>query len=198
VAASPDEAVAAARAIGYPVVLKAVSAEITHKSDAGAVRLGLASDEDVRAAYDEIVLNVAAYRPGTEIAGMLVGRQVAGGLELVLGIQNDPDMGCVVMFGTGGVWLELYKDVAFGPPLLDAAAAQAMIDRTRAGKLLDGYRGAPPRDRGAVVDALVALGRLAHDLGDVIEAVDINPFVALEAGRGGYALDGLVVARGAA
>ena len=152
----------------------------------------------MRASWDEITANVAAYRPGAAIAGMLVAPQIGGGLELVLGIQHDPDMGCVVMFGAGGVLLELYRDVAFGPPEVDVDVAQAMIDRTRAGRLLDGYRGSPPCDRAAVVDALVALGRIARDFGDLIEAVDINPFVALEAGRGGYALDGLVVARGRA
>lgn len=196
VAASPDEAVAAARSIGFPVVLKAVCAEITHKSDAGAVRLGLGSVDEVRAAWDEITANVAAYRADVRLDGMLVAPQISGGLELVLGIQNDPDVGCVVMFGAGGVLLELYKDVAFGPPMIDADVARMMIDKTRAGRLLDGYRGSPPLDRAAVVDALIVLGRIARDFGDLIEAVDINPFVALEAGKGGYALDGLVIARG--
>ena len=198
VAASAEEAVAAAASIGFPVVMKAVCAEITHKSDAGAVRLDLKSADDVRASWDEITANVAAYRPGAAISGMLVAPQISGGLELVLGIQHDPDMGCVVMFGAGGVLLELYRDVAFAPPEVDADVARAMIDRTRAGQLLDGYRGSPPCDRRAVVDALIVLGRIARDFGDLIEAVDINPFVALEAGRGGYALDGLVVARGRA
>lgn len=196
VAASADEAAKAAATIGYPVVLKAVCAEITHKSDAGAVRVGLASEDDLRAAWDGITASVAAYNAAAKIDGMLVAPMIGGGLELVLGIQNDSDMGCVVMFGSGGVLLELYKDVAFGPPDLDAEIARSMIDRTRAGRLIDGYRGSPPLDREAVVDALVALGRLARDFGDLIEAVDVNPFVVLEAGKGGYALDGLVIARG--
>jgi hypothetical protein len=113
----------------------------------------------------------------------------------VLGITCDPDVGSVVMFGAGGVMLELVNDVTFGPPGIDARAAEEMIDRTRVGKMLAGYRGGPARDRAAVVAALVAIGRIAQDFGDFIEAVDINPFVALDEGRGGFALDGLVVLR---
>ena len=193
--ASADEAVAAAERLGWPVVLKAVSSKITHKSDAGAVLLGLASAAAVEAGYQAISANVEAHRPGTALDGMLVAKQVTGGLELVLGVSRDPEMGPVVMFGTGGVWLELYKDVAFSGAPLDADRAEAMIAKTHADRLIDGYRGAPAADRRAVIDALVSLGRIADDLGDVIESIDINPFVALEDGNGGYALDGLVVVR---
>ena len=193
--ASADEAVAAAERLGWPVVLKAVSSKITHKSDAGAVLLGLASAAAVEAGYQAISANVEAHRPGTALDGMLVAKQVTGGLELVLGVSRDPEMGPVVMFGTGGVWLELYKDVAFSGAPLDADRAEAMIAKTHADRLIDGYRGAPAADRRAVIDALVSLGRIADDLGDVIESIDINPFVALEDGDGGYALDGLVVVR---
>ena len=136
-----------------------------------------------------------AYKPDAELTGALVAPFISGGLELVLGITHDPDVGCVLMFGTGGVLLELMNDVTFAPPGIDAQGAEAMIDRTRVGRMLAGYRGSTPYDRAAVVQALVALGRVARDFGDVIEAVDINPFVALEAGRGGFALDGLVMLR---
>jgi acetyltransferase len=199
--ATPDAAVEAARAIGYPVVLKALSAALAHKTEAGAVQLGLADDEAVHRAWAEIVRNVAAYRPGTTLDGMLVCRQVPKGLELVLGIQNDREMGCVVMVGNGGIWLELYKDVAFAPPLLDHAVAAAMLAQTRAGRLLDGYRGGPAYDRETAVDALVAMGRIAHDLGGAVQSsgavqsIDVNPFVLLPAGQGGFALDALVVAK---
>ena len=196
IAVDADQAVAVARAIGYPVVLKALSAEITHKSDAGAVRLGLTDDAAVRNAFAEIARNVEAHRPGTRLDGMLVCRQVARGLELVLGVQNDPEMGCIVMAGSGGVLLELVKDVAFAPPLLDRAMADAMIAETRVGRLLDGYRGGPVYDKAALVDALVAMGRIAHDLGDAIQSIDVNPFVVLPKGQGGFALDALVVAKG--
>jgi acetyltransferase len=193
--ASADEAVEAAERLGWPVVLKAVSSKITHKSDTGAVLLGLASAAEVQKGYEAISANVEAHQPGTALAGMLVAKQIAGGLELVLGISRDPEMGPVVMFGTGGVWLELYKDVAFSGAPLDAARAEAMIAKTHADRLIAGYRGAPAADRRAVIEALISLGRIADDLGDVIESIDINPFVALRDGNGGYALDGLVVVR---
>lgn len=193
--ASADEAVEAAKRLGWPVVLKAVSTKITHKTEAGAVLLGLASAAEVDEGYEAISANVEAHQPGTALDGMLVAKQIEGGLELVLGVSRDPEMGPVVMFGTGGVWLELYKDVAFSGAPLDAARAQAMIAKTHADRLIEGYRGAPAADRRAVIDALVSLGRIADDLGDIIESIDINPFVALRDGNGGYALDGLVVVR---
>ena len=193
---SADEAVAAARRIGYPVVLKGVTAQLTHKSDAGAVALGLADDDAVRRAYDGIIANVAAYDPEIALDGVLAARAVVGGLELVIGINRDPEMGPVVMFGMGGVWLELFKDVAFAPPGLDRARAERRIADTRAAARIAGYRGAPPHDHAAIVDALLAAGRIARDLGDVIVSLDINPFSVLGEGEGGFALDALVVLRG--
>ena len=131
----------------------------------------------------------------TPSPGMLVCRQIRGGLELVLGLHRDPEMGLVAMAGSGGVPLELVRDVAFCVPPVSPDKARDLIARTRAGALLDGYRGGEPRDRDAVVAALVGLGNLALDLDDVLESVDINPFVALPEGQGGLALDALVVLR---
>ena len=108
-------------------------------------------------------------------------------------MSRDPEMGPVIMFGLGGIFVELFKDVSFAPAGLDRDQALAMVKATRAGRLLDGFRGSKPGDRDALVDALVNLGRLAQDLGDVIDAVDINPFLVCE--RGAFALDGLVVLR---
>ena len=187
---SPDEAVKAARQIGYPVVLKAVAAKLLHKSDAGAVALHLADDEAVRTAYARIVDNVG--RAGIEtLDAMLVCQQISGGLELVLGLNRDPEMGLVVMTGSGGVLLELTKDVAFAAPPITREKAHAMIERTHAARLLRGYRSSPVLDADAVIDALLALGRIAEDLADVVQSIDINPFVVLP--RGGFALDALVV-----
>jgi acetate---CoA ligase (ADP-forming) len=189
---SPDEAVSAAQQIGYPVVLKGVSARLPHKSDAGAVMLNLVSAHDVRAAYARITEN--AGRAGVEqLDAMLVCQQVSGGLELVLGLHRDPEMGLVVMAGSGGVLLELTKDVAFAVPPITRDKARAMIARTHAARLLAGYRGGNALDADAVAGALVALGRIAEDLDDVIQSVDINPFVVLP--PGGIALDALFVPR---
>ena len=124
---------------------------------------------------------------------MLVAKQVAGGTEVVLGVQRDVEMGPVVMFGMGGVLVELFKDVSFAPATLDREQARAMVRATRAGRMLDGFRGRKPGDIDALCDALVNLGRLARDLGDVIEAVDVNPLLVRE--HGVVALDALVVLR---
>jgi acyl-CoA synthetase (NDP forming) len=127
------------------------------------------------------------------LTGMLVCQQVGGGAELVLGLHRDLEMGLVVMAGSGGILLELVKDVAFCAPPVSREKARDMLGSLRGSKLLQGYRGAPARDIEAVVDALVALGQLALDLEDVVESVDINPFVALP--QGGLALDALIVLR---
>jgi acyl-CoA synthetase (NDP forming) len=180
-------AIEAAERIGYPVVLKAVSAELVHKSDVGAVALDLATPEQLAAAYDRMAQQLQQHR----LAGMLVCRQIRGGMELVLGLHRDPEMGLVVMAGSGGVLLELIKDVTFCAPPVSPEKARDMLARMRGAKLLAGYRGAPSLDADALVDALVALGRLAVELEDVVQAVDINPFVALP--QGGLALDALIV-----
>jgi acetyltransferase len=186
-ATSRDEALKAAKRIGYPVVLKAVADTLTHKSDVGAVALNLATPDELSSAYDRIAGVLGAHK----LAGMLVAQQVRGGLELALGLHRDPEMGLVVMAGAGGVLLELSKDVAFCAPPISRDKARDMLKRTRVARLIEGYRGSEPRDVGAIIDALVGLGRLAVDCPDVILSVDINPFAALP--KGGMALDALVV-----
>ncbi len=190
-AKTADEAATAANAIGYPVVLKAVSAKLPHKSDAGMVVLHLRDADAVRRAAQHMLLRAEAL--SVSLDGLLVAKEVTGGTECVLGVQRDVEMGPVVMFGLGGVLIELFKDVAFAPAFLDHAQARAMVQSTRAGRLLQGFRGGRPADIDALCDALVNLGRLARELGDVIEAIDVNPFLVRE--RGAFALDGLVVLR---
>jgi len=190
---SRDDALKAATRIGFPVVLKAVADTLTHKSDVGAVALNLATPESLGAAYDRMS---GALKEHT-LAGMLVAQQVRGGLELVLGLHRDPEVGLVVMAGAGGVLLELTKDVAFCAPPVSRDKARDMLKRTRVARLIEGYRGSEPRDVGAIIDALVGLGQLALDCPDVIESIDINPFAALPQGStpGGVALDALIVLR---
>jgi acetate---CoA ligase (ADP-forming) len=190
VAHSAKQAVAIARRIGFPVVAKGVSAALPHKSDAGAVVVGLDSAKAVRAAYEQIVEAVARHS-GSAPEGVLIAEQVADGIELVLGANRDPEVGPVILFGTGGVELELYRDVALAPPPLDEARALALIEATRAGKLVHGYRGRPALDVKAAVAALIGLSRLMMDAAGRIQSIDINPFLLRR--RGGIALDGLVV-----
>jgi acyl-CoA synthetase (NDP forming) len=192
-AGSAAEAVAAADRIGYPVVLKAASAQLLHKSDVGAVALDLMNRDDVIAAYTRITDNLARHAFSGRLDGMLVCRQIRGGLEMVLGLNRDPEIGLVVMAGSGGILLELTRDVAFCVPPVSRDKALALIARTRAARLLQGYRGEAARDLHALADALVALGQLAADLPDVIQSVDINPFVVLPGREGAMALDALIV-----
>jgi acetyltransferase len=193
---SAAEAVEAAQRIGYPVVLKAVAAQLTHKSDMGAVMLNLENADDVRSAYARITGNLARHGFTAAVDGMLVCRQVQGGLELVLGLNRDPEVGMVAMAGSGGVLLELTRDVAFCVPPIGREKALDTIERTHAARLMQGYRGTAALDREAAVGALISLGQLAVDHGDAIEAVDVNPFVVLP--RGGVALDALVILQGGA
>ena len=188
-----EAAVALATRIGFPVVLKAVCATLTHKSDVGAVQLNLRDAEAVRAAWARIETNLAAHGFADALEGMLVAQMVTGGLELVMGVHRDPEMGPVIMGGSGGVLLELVRDVAFAAPPLNLAKAHDLIARTKAGALMKGYRGSGALDAQAYAQALVALGRMAHDLGDVLESIDVNPFLLLP--QGGVALDALVVLR---
>ena len=193
-ATSGAEAARIARDIGMPVVLKATGAELTHKSDVGGVLLNNNTLASVRDGFSTINRNVAAKAKGATLDGVMVAQQVKGEIELVIGASRDPEMGPFVMFGSGGVALELYRDVAFAAPTLDEASANALIDRTAAAQLINGYRGAEPLDRSAVIKALIAVSRLAVDLGDHIDSIDMNPFVLKR--RGSVALDALVVLAG--
>jgi acyl-CoA synthetase (NDP forming) len=195
IAGSIDTAIMAAQDIGYPVVLKLLAADVQHKSDIGGVMLGIRSDNELRSAYTRLGQNLAKARPGAKLAQAIVAEEIVGGVELVLGVQRDPEVGPVVMFGSGGINLELHRDVAFGAVPLPLWQARAMLERTTAGKLLKGYRGLPAGDEGSVLAALIALGRLASDLGEEVESIDINPVVALPDGQGAVALDALVVLR---
>ncbi len=190
---TPDDAVKVATNIGFPVVLKAVSAAVPHKSDAGLVILGVSDCEAAMAAALTIAERCAALNAPLE--GILVARQMTGGVEMAIGVHRDPEFGLAVMAGMGGVWIELFRDAAFAPPGLSFVRAMETIARLRSKKLLEGYRGGAMRDMSALAHALVALGRLAIDLDDVVEAVDINPLLVLNDGDGVCALDGLVVLR---
>jgi acetyltransferase len=189
-----EKIVEAAAALRFPLVAKVVSAAVTHKSDAGLVILNLASADELRSAVTLLAARCA--KIGVKPEGVLVAEQLTGGVEVVVGLHRDPEMGLVVMFGAGGVYLELLRDVAFGPPGLDAARARDMIQSTRVAKLLGGYRGAAPGDMEGLVGALTAIGALAHEIGDLVESLEINPLLVRPDGV--FALDALIVARGQA
>ncbi|MFM1815975.1 MAG: hypothetical protein RLZ98_2670 [Pseudomonadota bacterium] len=193
VASGADDAARAANEIGYPVVLKAIAADVPHKSDAGLVMLGLPDAAAVRDAARTIVQRTDAM--GARLRGILVAEHVSGGVEAVVGIHRDPEMGLAIMVGMGGILLELIEDVAILTPAIDRDRALNAIARTRLGRLLSGYRGSAPRDISALADAVVAMGRLAVTFGDALESVDVNPLLVRDEGSGVVALDALVVLR---
>jgi acetate---CoA ligase (ADP-forming) subunit beta len=182
VARTAQEAAAAAARLGFPVVLKVVSAEVVHKSDAGGVVLGLDGADAVRAAFDRLTDVVAARVPGARIEGALVCRQITGaGAEMIVGAMRDPTFGPTVMLGAGGVFTEVLRDVAFRLAPLRHDDGLDMLRELRAYPLLDGFRGQPPVDRRALAEVAVRLGELMLDRPDVTE-VDLNPVLALADG----------------
>ena len=187
-ATNVHEAVEKAEAIGYPVVLKLQSPDISHKSDVGGVVLGLKDSDSVRAAYETIVGDARAKWPQATIDGVLVQKMFSGGLEIIIGSNRDQQFGQLVLVGSGGVDVELRPDVSMSIAPLSRAQAERMIDRTYASKRLDGWRGSPPGDRDAVVDALQRLAQLASDFPNISE-LEINPLYTLARGQGAYAID---------
>jgi acetate---CoA ligase (ADP-forming) len=192
-AKTEEEAVGHAREIGFPVVAKIVSVDLPHKSDVGGVRVGLRDEASVRQAFRDVVKMATALPAKPHIEGVLIAEMMENGLELVLGINRDAEMGPVILVGSGGLDLELTRDSAVAAPPLDEKQARALIARTRIGVLVKGYRGRPPLDETALSQALIALSALAIDAGDRLQAIDVNPFLLFE--RGGVALDALVATR---
>jgi acetate---CoA ligase (ADP-forming) len=177
VARSADEAVHAAEAVGYPVALKVLSPDVQHKTEVGGVRLGLADAAAVRAAYEDMLAGVRAAAPDAEITGTLVAGMLATPLELIAGIHADPTFGPLVLFGLGGVWVEVFGDVAMRPAPLRADDPAAMLAELRGARLLRGARGLPPVPVEAVERLLHALSDLAVASAGRLTGVDINPLV---------------------
>ena len=191
---SADQAVAAAREIGTPVALKVMSPQILHKTEAGVIALNLTDEEEIRRSYERLVSAARSYDAQARIDGMLCQRMATGAVaEAIVGLLIDPQFGPAVIFGMGGVMVEVLGDRALGIPPLDRDAARGMIEQTRTSRILKGFRGAPPADMEALIDVLIAVGNLAVDWSERIEALDINPLLILPEGKGAVAVDALLV-----
>lgn len=190
VVTSPDAARQAAGKIGFPVVMKIVSADILHKSDMGAVMLGIDSPDAAAAAFDSIIAAAAAHAPQARIDGVLVAKQISGGVECLMGIQRDPSFGPVAAFGLGGIFVEILDDVVVKPCPFDQGAARAMILSTRAAPLLTGARGRAPVDLDALASMLSRLSIFAAAAGPRLSSIDLNPVVALP--DAAWALDAVI------
>ena len=194
-AADVDAARAVAARIGYPVVIKAQAAALSHKSDAGGVLLNIADDAAIVAAWATLYANVEAYSPGLKLDGALVESMGGRGTELIVGARNDPEWGPVTLVGFGGVQAELTRDVRLLPHDLDHAAIVAALRSLKSGAILDGFRGSPALDIDAVADIVVALGSVLSGT-PAIREIDLNPVVVYAKGSGAVALDALIVAEG--
>ena len=189
---TPDEAAAVAHTIGYPVVLKAQAAALSHKTEAGGVVLNLADEAALRAAWDHMMGNVKRTAPDVVLDGALVETMCPRGIELMVGAKRDPGWGTVLLLGLGGIWVEALGDVQLLPSGADAAQIREALGRLHAAKLLAGVRGAPPADVDAVVRAVQAIDRLMQSVPDVNE-IDVNPLMVHAEGEGATALDALIV-----
>lgn len=175
-AKTADEAAKIANEIGGEVVLKIVSPDILHKSDAGGVQLKLKNEEDVRAAFSEIIENANAYRPNADIKGCIVAPMMEEGVEVIIGTKIDEQFGPVIMFGIGGILVEVVKDVAFRVLPISRSAAKRMIKEIKSAPILDGVRGAPPLDKQAICSLLLTVSEIIESYPD-IEEMDLNPVI---------------------
>jgi acetyltransferase len=193
VARDPEQAASAAGEIGGPVAVKIVSPDILHKTEAGGVRLGLSTPENVREAARNILASAARYAPQARVDGISVQQMAPAGVEIVLGVKNDRQFGPLVAAGLGGIMVELLGDTAVRLAPVGEQAARAMLGSLKSHALLTGFRGKPGVDIDGLVDTICRLSELAHDLRDVVDQIDVNPVIA---GPGGVmAADALIVCR---
>ena len=189
-ATTAEEAAQAADTIGYPVVLKIVSPDVTHKSDVGGVKVGLGSADEVRAAFDEITAAVKRTQPDARIEGVAVQKMAPAGTEVIIGMSKDPQFGPVLMFGLGGIFVEVLKDVAFRIVPLEPKDAREMIEEIKGFPVLQGVRGQDPADLAALETLLLKLSEFV-EANPQVEELDLNPVFAYK--DGAIAVDARIV-----
>jgi acetyltransferase len=187
-AKNADEAVAAAEIIGYPVVMKIASPDILHKSDIGGVRLNIRDADQVRDFFDLLVYRAQRYMADARIWGVLVQEMAARGKEVIIGVNRDPQFGPLLMFGLGGIYVEVLKDVIFRIAPVSRQEATDMIDEIRSYHLLRGVRGERPADLEGIIDTILRVSQLVTDFPEIVE-MDINPLTVYDEGRGAVAVD---------
>jgi len=192
---SADEAIAAAHAIGRPVALKAQSAGLPHKTEAGAVALDIDGADMVRTAYDNVLAAAKRYAPAAQIDGILVQPMISPGREIIVGVTRDPTWGLLLMVGLGGVLAEALNDIVLAPVPLDEVSAREVIGHLKGAQVLGPYRNLPAADLAALVDLMVRLSEFAADHAAEIESIDLNPVIVHAQGEGVSVVDALIVRR---
>ncbi|BAA30907.1 acetate--CoA ligase family protein [Pyrococcus horikoshii] len=188
-----DEALEYAKEIGYPVVLKLMSPQILHKSDAKVVMLNIKNEEELKKKWEEIHENAKKYRPDAEILGVLVAPMLKPGREVIIGVTEDPQFGHAIMFGLGGIFVEILKDVTFRLVPITEKDARKMIQEIKAYPILAGARGEEPADIDAIVDMLLKVSKLVDDLKDYIKEMDLNPVFVYNKGEGAVIVDSRII-----
>lgn len=189
-ATSAEEAVEIAEKIDYPIVLKVLSPEILHKTEAGCVKVGLTNKDEIIKAYNQILSNAKKYDPDSIIEGVIVQEMVPEGLELIFGINKDPQFGHTIVFGLGGIYVEVFEDIALRLVPINKEDAYAMIEETKVSKILAGARGKKYNIH-EVVDILLTLSKLVQEH-EEIQEIDINPFILYEDEKVGKGVDALI------
>jgi acetate---CoA ligase (ADP-forming) len=179
-------------ALGRPAAMKIASPDIAHKTEAGGVALGVASAGEAREAFDRIVARARAYRPGATIDGVEVQEMIPDGVEMLVGLSTDDQLGPVLTVGLGGVLTEVLRDVAQRPVPVSRAEARRMLKELRGATVLDGFRGRPPADVEALIETMLGLSALGEAWRDLRPEVDLNPVIVGAAGEGAVAVDALV------
>ena len=190
---SEDEAVALAKKVGFPVVMKIVSPDILHKSDAGGVKVNIKDEEGVRTAFKAIMTNAKAYKSDANIHGVAIQEMAPMGTEVIMGSVNDPTFGPTMMFGLGGIFVEVLKDVTFRVAPIAEDQAFEMLSEIRAAPILTGVRGEAPRDRKALADTIVKYSTMILDLQDEVSETDANPVLVYEDGKGLKVVDARII-----
>ncbi|MCF2135722.1 MAG: acetate--CoA ligase family protein [Candidatus Thorarchaeota archaeon] len=196
-ATTADEAVEKAKKIGFPVVLKILSKDILHKSDAGGVKINLKDEQSIREAFNEIMENARKYgaRENIEVdlsRGVFISNFAEMGTEIIVGVTRDPQFGHALMFGLGGIFVEVLKDVTFRLIPLTENDAREMIGEIKAAKILEGVRGQPPRDVDALVDVIMGVSKMIDENPEIRE-LDCNPTFVYEKGKGALVVDARIL-----
>ena len=192
VAKNPEEAVSIFKKLNSKVAMKIVSKDILHKSDAGGVKLNLETEEDVKNAFEEIIKNTKAYKEDAEISGILITPMAKDGLEVIVGTKIDEQFGPIIMFGIGGILVEIIKDVSFRVLPLSRGCAKRMIEEIKSAKILDGFRGYKPFDKKALVKLLLTVSDIVESYPEIKE-MDLNPIILYEDGEGLDIVDARII-----
>jgi acyl-CoA synthetase (NDP forming) len=195
VAANEEEAVQFAKEIGYPVVMKIVSPQIIHKSDAGGVKVNIKNDEEARGAFRTIMENAKNYKPDADLWGVIVYKMLPLGKEVIVGMIRDPQFGPAIMFGLGGIFVEVLKDVTFRIIPITERDARKMIKEIKSYPILAGARGEEPADIEAIVQLLLKVSELVDDLRDYIKEMDLNPVFVYNEGEGAVVVDARMIVK---